>query len=355
MTRMLLALLLTLTMFGAEAQKTPAKATPPKAAKPKVDETKPAEAPKKEANPDTKSSDAKPASAPDNGMSGYKTMDLDSYGYLEASMDGIMKRLDNGVKIRLKPVNPDQPDLTIEAKTMTFTYREGQKQPSVIHMEGHVVIISPQAEVRSEKADWDMEKNTIAFTGRPLVKAPGAEHPMESERFEISLNDKNIKSTNGRWIGVSFGGAFGGIAPGGSAKAGGTEAAGASGMTTGDVKDWTAFMTKIKTDAAADKPTPAKQIASLLDAKMREGIASASVEMLVQQKAGVLKELNRVMANPSFYTEAAWQGITLDADTKALLTKSPRTPEEQVRLNRLLLAAAYPELVAAPPAPKPKE
>ena len=354
MMRILLTVLLTLIMFGAEAQKTPVK-TKPTAEKPKA-ESKP-----ETTKPDAPKSNAKPAAVSEGGTSGYKTMDLISVGLVDASLDGILRRFDKGVKIRLNPTDPAQPPLTIDAQLMTFTYREGQtaqspggqKSPSAIHMEGHVVIIHPKAEVHSEKADWDVEKNVIVFTGHPSVKTPMGETPMEFERFEISLKDNGLKAENGHWFNMPLmGGAFSG---GGGAKATGLEPATATGMTSGDIKDWTAFMTKIKADAAAEKSTPAKQIASLLDPKMREGIASATVEMLVQQKANVLKELNRVMTNPAFYTEAAWQGVSLDADTKALLAKSPRTPEEQVRLNRLLLAAAYPELVAAPPAPKPKE
>lgn len=337
MTRMLLTAFLVLAMFGAEAQKTPAKSTTPKA-------------------PDAKTATPQPTppknDAPgENGMGDYENMEL-HWGTFYLSLDGTLKRIENGVKIRLIPADPAQPDLTIEAQVMTFSYKAGVKGPASIHMEGHVVIVHPQAEVRSEKADWDMEKNLLIFTGHPMVKSAQAEKPIEAERFEISLKDKGVKSTNGRYFGKPkdmFGGGDGSKpdTPGSTS--------GTMDMKTSDIKDWPAFMSKIKADATAEKTTPAKQLTTLLDPRMRDGIASATVDMLVKEKANVLKELNRVMAKPAFYTEAAWQGVTLNAETKTLLEQKTRTPEEQVRLNRLLLSAAYPDLVAAPPAPKPKE
>ena len=45
---------------------------------------------------------------------------------------------------------------------------------------------------------------------------------------------------------------------------------------------------------------------------------------------------------------AAWKGRALGEEAQKLVAAEKRSPEEQTRLNRLLLNAAYPELVAAP-------
>lgn len=52
-------------------------------------------------------------------------------------------------------------------------------------------------------------------------------------------------------------------------------------------------------------------------------------------------EINRIIRNGSIFTKDRFVGVSLSAETKALLTANP-TGEEMIRLNRLLLEDAFP-------------
>jgi hypothetical protein len=67
--------------------------------------------------------------------------------------------------------------------------------------------------------------------------------------------------------------------------------------------------------------------------------------VLVGAKADVIKQLNAVIRKPGMYKRAAWDGIALSDEVKALIAKKDQTPEEQARQNRLLLNAAYPAMI----------
>ena len=60
-------------------------------------------------------------------------------------------------------------------------------------------------------------------------------------------------------------------------------------------------------------------------------------------KAGLLEDLERLAHGPSIYETARFQGVPLSPATSALLNSGPPGPEA-VRLNRLLLCCAFPEL-----------
>jgi hypothetical protein len=61
--------------------------------------------------------------------------------------------------------------------------------------------------------------------------------------------------------------------------------------------------------------------------------------------AAVLKELNAILAGPSIYDRARFEGVTLRPETQQLLRKNP-SGQELARLNKLLLEDAYPAELA---------
>ncbi|HWA84372.1 MAG TPA: caspase family protein [Fimbriimonadaceae bacterium] len=67
--------------------------------------------------------------------------------------------------------------------------------------------------------------------------------------------------------------------------------------------------------------------------------------LTVQTKEYALAHLNALIQERSLYNETAFTGVNLSPETKALLAKNPTGREELMKLNRLLLADAYPDEV----------
>jgi hypothetical protein len=87
---------------------------------------------------------------------------------------------------------------------------------------------------------------------------------------------------------------------------------------------------------------------SQISADNRKLLMSVDTAVLLQRKGDIVKLVNSVLKSPKLYSEAAWKGRALSEEAQKLSAAEKRGPEEQTRLNRLLLVAAYPELVAAP-------
>lgn len=105
--------------------------------------------------------------------------------------------------------------------------------------------------------------------------------------------------------------------------------------------------TRVKTEAAAKAASPGKRLVALLDPKTQQYITTVPAETLLGDKAAILKQLNKVLADPRFYEKSAWAGVALAPELQEAVGQGPVAPENAVRVNRALLEAAYPDLVTA--------
>ena len=107
-----------------------------------------------------------------------------------------------------------------------------------------------------------------------------------------------------------------------------------------DLKDPGSLAVKLQDTRAVISQHIAAQLSAetqqLLD--KYDGISNPSAEL---QKA-LLDDLNRLLQTAPLYDTDSFTDIELSEPTKELLTQNPKTGETLVRLNRLLLADAYP-------------
>jgi len=291
------------------------------------------DAPAAEAAP-AATAEAAPA---DSGMGGYKRMEIEYVGLMDGTLDGRINKMAGGVKIKLVAGKPDQKDLPISAKTMTFSYAEGATKPSRIVLEGDVNIQHPQASVTAEKADWDMEKGELVFTGNPVMRSErvkemrGSKMILNFEKNAFQVSDVRIPEFD----------TSGGAAPGAP------KASAAPAISEGDVTDWPGFVDALKTAANGAAASPGKQLAARGGEQMQGALRSMPTEDILKNKEMVLKAINGILRKPGFYNKAAWEGVALGDELNALLAKGTLSAEEQVRQNYLLLQAAFPTFVAA--------
>ena len=116
-------------------------------------------------------------------------------------------------------------------------------------------------------------------------------------------------------------------------------------LTEADVTDFEGLINALKSQAKESGDNPGKQVMAQLNPTVRGMLESQETSVLVGAKADVIKQLNAVIRKPGMYKRAAWDGIALSDEVKALIAKKDQTPEEQARQNRLLLNAAYPAMI----------
>jgi hypothetical protein len=266
---------------------------------------------------------------------GYDVMSLKA-GLMKGNFNsGQMDSLTGGAHIVLKASDGSKPDMPIKANAITFTWKEGQSTPALIKMEGNVDIRHPEAKITAQRADWNLESGDLVFTGSPVMDSPQLKG-LRAQKISINLNTGAFELVQGEADEApieSMGDEGGAPIPGELAES--------------DITDWAGLINTIKAQGQADGPNPGKQILAQLDDQTRGFLQSVDTPMLVERKGDILKKLNGVIRRPGMFNRAAWesQGITLSDEIEALLDISPQTPEQQVRQNRLLLDAAYPNLI----------
>ena len=267
---------------------------------------------------------------------GYSKMSVKADMMTGNMNNGRPEKLSGGVKILLISDSGEKPNLPIAANSVTFSWKDGQATPATITMRGSVDINHPDAHIRAERADWNMETGDLVFTGNPVLdsedfkglKAGEIRINLESGRYEL-LNGVEVQEMALQSDGNGGNGAN--AIPGLLAES--------------DIADWAGFLDTIKAQAAAEGENPGKQILSRLDETPRKMLLGTDTQTLTGAKDQVLGQLNGVLKRPGMFKRSAWAGTTLTEEIEALLKISNQTPEQQVRQNRLLLHAAYPDLV----------
>lgn len=273
------------------------------------------------------------------GAGGYSKMSVKADSMTGNMNTGRPEKLSGGVEIELIALDSGRSNLPIRANTVTFSWRDGLPTPVAITMQGNVDINHPDAHIRSQRADWNMETGELVFTGDPVLESEEFDE-LRAGEIRINLETGDYELSNGVQVKEM---PIQGDANGGGGGNGGNNIPGL--LTEGDITDWAAFLNTIKSQAAADGENPGKQLLSRLGDTPRNMLLNTDTEVLVGAKGQVLDQLNGVLKRPGMFNRSAWAGIALSEEIESLLLITNQTPEQQVRQNRLLLHAAYPDLV----------
>ena len=115
------------------------------------------------------------------------------------------------------------------------------------------------------------------------------------------------------------------------------------------VRNWPGLVVKIDQELRTDGPSPGSQItvrlSNVLKAALDESLKTSPPEIPAEVLELLLEELNGILADPTFYEPEAWRNADLGDEVGALLARgvSRLSEQEVMRLNRLLLKAAYPD------------
>lgn len=125
-----------------------------------------------------------------------------------------------------------------------------------------------------------------------------------------------------------------------------------------EVSDWRAFCSTVSEDGRAERPSPGRRIWGLLSKVSRQTVEDVAqgTEATLHLRYGLVRNLNSILHRPDFYQDDEFAGVETPNAAVALLARDRGDLDrrEIVRLNRLLLEAAYPRLVAkAADIPKP--
>lgn len=128
-------------------------------------------------------------------------------------------------------------------------------------------------------------------------------------------------------------------------------------LRPGDIADWPAFCTALATQGKAKPPSPGKRVLELLPEDLQAAIHSVAQGSALgsQRKSRITIALNTMLNSREFYRETDFRGIALPPEAAELLKAGPKALDDaQVRrLNRLLLEAAFPGLIAKSQEKKP--
>lgn len=132
-------------------------------------------------------------------------------------------------------------------------------------------------------------------------------------------------------------------------------------LNESDVRDWPAFIQRVRDDAKKEEPSAARHFVSLMDDKTRkmtnefampqDGDFDGAMQF-VRSLGAVRNEMNRLLELPEFYDKESWKNVPMASEELRPLVDQPvekLKPTEIGRRNRLLLEAAYTDFVEASP------
>ena len=252
--------------------------------------------------------------------------------------------LKGNVELKLIPEDSSQKPLIMHAaEAIMKTTTEDGNAPDTMELNGKVSVDGEMGTVTSNNAVMDMKTKNVTFTGAVVFNLEMGDGKAESLIFNMDTQEVHMTGSPTGKFQISQGDGPGDKS--GAPKT--TKTTDPSVLKISDISDWAGLIGKIQEQAKASASAPGKQIMKLLSAKAQGQFAQIPAASIPENMKGpILGQLNQVIRSPKFYDAKAWQGITLDDETNALLRRpTPLQPEEVSRLNRLLLEAAYPNTI----------
>jgi ABC-type transport system involved in multi-copper enzyme maturation permease subunit len=129
-----------------------------------------------------------------------------------------------------------------------------------------------------------------------------------------------------------------------------------------DVREWPKLMEKVRDEGPLEQPSPSRRIWLLLDDELKEKLTELKIPGEDQEPvnpwefiatlSGFQKALNKLLEQPDFYDEESWENVQMvSMELRELHDEDPEklTDQERSRYHRLLVEAAFPELVRSSP------
>lgn len=269
---------------------------------------------------------------------GYDLIEEFEADRFEGTLDGAIERLVGNVDLRLASSEGERPPMRIRADEVRFDYGDGAGggEPQRVELLGSVRIEHEFGNVRASEGVMDLARGEIVFTGNPEMESEyGA---MQGSRMTLDLETNKFHVEHPRAQNVAFGARRAEVRDEGPL------------LTTADVRDWPDLIRRLQDEGAADEPSPARRMMTRLNAEARELLMQLDPDGLTNAHiGGMVQQLNGLLRQRDLYSEEAWAGIAIPDAGEELLARDRAELEtsEVVRLNRILLRAAYPQHFAS--------
>lgn len=122
-----------------------------------------------------------------SGTTDFSSMNIERAGRVVSS-GGQVKTMSGGVSISLTPSDAGAKSMKLNAGDATFAWSGEGGQPTAIAMRGSVRVDGPQGEIRAERADFDLAKKQLVFSGKVNGGLP------QIERFDADKFTYNLES-----------------------------------------------------------------------------------------------------------------------------------------------------------------
>jgi len=124
-------------------------------------------------------------------------------------------------------------------------------------------------------------------------------------------------------------------------------------LASHDIRDWDKFEEALLQADTENPTTPVDRLVYMMSDPARALIVDATLEQpwISEDRANILRGLEAPLRRYDLYDPAAWQGTEPSEEARALLEYAPSklSERELLRLNRLLIEAALPDLVVQSP------
>ncbi|MDX9974740.1 MAG: hypothetical protein RBU21_17270 [FCB group bacterium] len=255
---------------------------------------------------------------------------------------GVIEKIHGPAELELIPSDPSSPPMVVKGNEITFRYAEGNSEPEVLVLVGNVSVSHPRGNILADNGEWNRRTGNLVFEGKPATLKLKEGGDLIAQKITFNMDTGQMSAEGGFQLRkVPLSGMSG--TPGASSKE-----QSAYLLTAKDVTDWPTLIGGVKKQAAADGPSPGKQIMAQFDPALRKQFSNVVDDKApnASTQSELVKALNKALKAKSLYDAEAWKGVELPADAQELAKKEERSAEEVVKLNRRLIEAAYPGAIA---------
>lgn len=132
----------------------------------------------------------------------YSEMDIDRAGLVKFS-NGQVNTMSGGVSITMQPAQANAQRLKLSAADVAITWTP-TGQPAAMQMRGSVRVDGPQGDIRSERADLNLGKKSLEFTGNVKGTTEQIES-FDTDKLTYNLDTGDTDMINLRAQGLDIG------------------------------------------------------------------------------------------------------------------------------------------------------
>jgi len=121
-------------------------------------------------------------------------------------------------------------------------------------------------------------------------------------------------------------------------------------LTAADILDWRGLCSKLDGQTSKEPPSPSRRIWELLSHEPRQAVHDTAhgARLQKERKSEIVKALNGILKSRDFHRDEDFRAVDVPPKAHELLNHKPNalSDREVQRLNRLLMAAAFPQKIA---------